>query len=64
MRTPKSITPDAAKGKAGRKPNAFVLESERNTVPPDTIRPFIPPPTRKQLMAGSASVRRVYKFEP
>ena len=25
--------------------------------------PFIPPPTRKQLMAGSASLRRVYKIE-
>jgi hypothetical protein len=27
------------------------------------IRPFIPPPTRAQLMAGSANLRRVYKFE-
>jgi hypothetical protein len=25
--------------------------------------PFIPPPTREQLMAGSANLRRVYKFE-
>jgi hypothetical protein len=25
--------------------------------------PFISPPTREQLMAGSASLRRVYKFE-
>ena len=25
--------------------------------------PFITPPTREQLMAGSASLRRVYKFE-
>ena len=26
-------------------------------------RPFIPPPTREQLMAGSANPRRVYKVE-
>ena len=25
--------------------------------------PFIPPPTREQLMAGSANPRRVYKVE-
>jgi hypothetical protein len=25
--------------------------------------PFIPPPTREQLMAGSANARRVYKIE-
>ena len=25
--------------------------------------PFIPPPTREQLMAGSANLRRVYKIE-
>ena|SRR5215831_1851206 len=27
------------------------------------IRPFISPPTREQLMAGSANTRRVYKIE-
>jgi len=27
------------------------------------IRAFIPPPTREQLMAGSANLRRVYKVE-
>jgi hypothetical protein len=27
------------------------------------IRDFIPPPTREQLMAGSANLRRVYKVE-
>jgi hypothetical protein len=26
-------------------------------------KPFIPPPTREQLMAGSANLRRVYKIE-
>ena len=29
----------------------------------DAIDPFIPPPTREQLMAGSANPRRVYKIE-
>jgi hypothetical protein len=34
-----------------------------SVVSPDPIRPFIPPPTREQLMAGSANPRRVYKIE-
>ena len=29
----------------------------------DATDPFIPPPTREQLMAGSANLRRVYKVE-
>ena len=29
----------------------------------DATDPFITPPTREQLLAGSASLRRVYKFE-
>ena len=29
----------------------------------DATDPFIPPPTRDQLMAGSANPRRVYKIE-
>ena len=29
----------------------------------DATDPFIPPPTREQLMAGSANARRVYKIE-
>ena len=32
-------------------------------VSPGAISPFIPPPTREQLMAGSANPRRVYKIE-
>ena len=32
-------------------------------VSPGEIVPFIPPPTREQLMAGSANARRVYKIE-
>ena len=64
MRKPEPITPDAAERKAGRKPTALVLERDPDTVVPHTIHPFIPPPTREQLMAGSANVRRVYKVEP
>ena len=33
------------------------------TAPAGAIRPFIPLPTREQLMAGSANLRRVYKIE-
>jgi hypothetical protein len=29
----------------------------------DATEPFISPPTREQLMAGSANLRRVYKIE-
>jgi hypothetical protein len=29
----------------------------------DATEPFIPPPTREQLMVGSANLRRVYKVE-
>jgi hypothetical protein len=32
-------------------------------VSPTATDPFIPPPTREQLMAGSANPRRVYKIE-
>jgi hypothetical protein len=32
-------------------------------VSPGAVRRFIPPPTREQLMAGSANPRRVYKIE-
>jgi hypothetical protein len=32
-------------------------------VSPEAIRPFIPPPTREQMMAGSANLRRVYKVD-
>jgi hypothetical protein len=32
-------------------------------VSPDAVHPFIPPPTREQLIAGSANPRRVYKIE-
>jgi hypothetical protein len=32
-------------------------------VSPAATDPFIPPPTREQLMAGSANPRRVYKIE-
>jgi hypothetical protein len=35
----------------------------RKNVSSDGTRPFIPPPTREKLMAGSANLRRVYKVE-
>jgi hypothetical protein len=64
MRKPEPITPDVAESEAGRKPTALVLESDPDTVVPHAIPPFIRPPTREQLMAGSTNVRRVYKVEP
>jgi hypothetical protein len=39
------------------------LLSARKNVSSDGTRPFIPPPTREQLMAGAANLRRVYKVE-
>ena len=39
------------------------LETSLNTDTSHAICHFISPPTRKQLMAGSANVHRVYKTE-
>jgi hypothetical protein len=40
------------------------LGLEKAAAKEKTIRStFIPPPTREQLMAGSANLRRVYKVE-
>jgi len=52
--------------KRGRKPLAPVSERIVLVIAPTVVsaganQPFIPPPTREQLMAGSANVRRVYK---
>jgi hypothetical protein len=63
MRKPKPIAVDAAREKDGRKAGVPVSDTARNTVAPSVIRPFIRPPTREQLMAGSANLRRVYKVE-
>ena len=54
--------------KRGRKPLAPVSERIVLVIAPTVVsaganQPFIPPPTREQLMAGSANVRRVYKVE-
>ena len=54
--------------KRGRKPRAPVSERIVLVITPTVVsaganQPFIPPPTREQLMAGSANVRRVYKVE-
>jgi hypothetical protein len=50
-------------GKAGKKADVSVSEPASNFVASRAIRAFIPPPTREQLMAGSANLRRVYKVE-
>jgi hypothetical protein len=63
MRKPKSLTPYAAERKGDRKARGSVLETARNTAASFAIRSFILPPTRDQLMAGSANLRRVYKVE-
>ena len=63
MRKLKPLTRYAAGRKASRKPTFPILETPLNTSATHAIRPFISPPTREQLMAGSASVRRVYKIE-
>ena len=54
--------------KRGRKhsapaPERIILAIAPTVVSPFANHPFIPPPTREQLMAGSANVRRVYKVE-
>jgi hypothetical protein len=54
-------------GRAG-KPLAPVRERIILAIAPTVVSPheyhsFIAPPTREQLMAGSANVRRVYKVE-
>ena len=49
--------------KGSRRPPAPLLDTASKTVASEPARPFIPPPTREQLMAGSANLRRVYKLE-
>jgi len=53
-------TPDKQRG---RKPLVPVLPIAPTVVSPHANHPFIPPPTREQLMAGSANLRRAYKVE-
>ena len=62
MPQPKPFTTDAAP-KRGRRARHPASDSTRKNFSSDGTRPFIPPPTREQLMAGSAKLRRVYKVE-
>ena len=55
--------PFATARKRGRRERYPALLSARKNVSSDGTRPFIPPPTREQLMAGAANLRRVYKVE-
>jgi hypothetical protein len=59
----KPLTTYAAGGKQGREARAPVLDTAPKNVASRVTRSFIPPPTREQLMAGSANLRRVYKIE-
>ena len=62
MPQPKPFTTDAAP-KRDRRARHPTLDSTRKNFSSDGTHPFIPPPTREQLMAGSANPRRVYKIE-
>jgi hypothetical protein len=63
MQQQKPFTTNRARSKEDGKTRLAVLDIGRKKVGSDGIRPFIPPPTREQLMAGSANLRRVYKAE-
>jgi hypothetical protein len=63
MRKPRSLMTYAVAGKGRIKARVPVLETAPEVVASHTIRPFILPPTRDQLMVGSANLRRVYKVE-
>ena len=63
MHQQKPFTTYGARRKGDGKTRLSVLDIARKNVRSDGIRPFIPPPTREQLMAGSANLRRVYKVE-
>ena len=63
MPQPKPQTTYAAWGKGGRRVKVSLLDTPSKTVAYLAVRPFIPPPTREQLMAGSTNLRRVYKVE-
>ena len=63
MPQPKPLTTYAAGRKGGRKVRASVLDAAPKNVAARVTCSFISPPTREQLMAGSANLRRVYKVE-
>jgi hypothetical protein len=59
MQQQRPFTAYRARRKGDGKTRLSVLDIARKNVRSDGIRPFIPPPTREQLMAGSANLRRV-----
>jgi hypothetical protein len=63
MQKPKRVGTNTDRGTAGEKAKVPVLNPFRVAVASRAIPAFIPPPTREQLMAGSAKLRRVYKVE-
>lgn len=63
MPKPKPPATDLAEGKGNRNAAGPVSEPSPKALTSRAIRAFIPPPTREQLMAGSANLRRVYKVE-
>jgi len=63
MPQPKPRTTYAAWRIGGRRARVSLVDTASKTVASRADRPFIPPPTREQLMAGSANLRRVYKVE-
>jgi len=63
MQKPKQVATNTDRGTAGEKAKVPVSNPSRVGVTSRAIPAFVPPPTREQLMAGSANLRRVYKVE-
>ena len=56
-------TPGKEKEPLAPVPQRIILPIAPTVVSPHANHPFIPPPTREQLMAGSANLRRAYEVE-
>jgi hypothetical protein len=63
MPQPKPQMTYAAWRKGSRRARVPLLDTASKKAASYAVRPFIPSPTREQLMAGSANLRRVYKVE-
>ena len=63
MRKPNPLATHAAGGKSGKKAIVSGSETATKNITSHATGDFIPPPTREQLMAGSANLRRVYNIE-
>jgi hypothetical protein len=63
MQKPKQVATNTDRGTGGEIVKVPVSYPSRVAVASRATLAFIPPPTRDQLMAGSANLRRVYKFE-